>query len=107
VAVEAGGEVDGIVCRRYAAGESIRGGAVAGGQHDERGDVRHQPGLIYLYGWAGVLGYAVAAPLGIFVGLVVFSKSFRRLGDELRVLTVPQWIGDRSATVAYGVLRVS
>jgi len=53
------------------------------------------PGLIYLYGWAGVLGYAVAAPLGIFLGLIVFSKSFRRIGDRTRVLTVPQWIGDR------------
>ncbi len=53
------------------------------------------PGLIYLYGVSGVLGYAVAAPLGIFLGLVVFSKSFRRIGDRTRVLTVPQWIGDR------------
>ncbi len=53
------------------------------------------PGLIYLYGWSGVLGYAVAAPLGMFLGLVVFSKSFRRIGDRTRVLTVPQWIGDR------------
>ncbi len=53
------------------------------------------PGLIYLYGWSGVLGYAVAAPLGMFLGLVVFSKSFRRIGDQTRVLTVPQWIGDR------------
>lgn len=53
------------------------------------------PGLIYLYGWSGVLGYAVAAPLGIFLGLIVFSKSFRRIGDRTRVLTVPQWIGDR------------
>ncbi len=53
------------------------------------------PGLIYLYGWSGVLGYAVAAPLGIFLGLVVFSKSFRRVGDRFTVLTVPQWIGDR------------
>lgn len=53
------------------------------------------PGLIYLYGWSGVVGYAIAAPLGIFLGLVVFSKSFRRIGDKTRVLTVPQWIGDR------------
>ncbi|MFW5952437.1 MAG: sodium:solute symporter family transporter, partial [Gemmatimonadota bacterium] len=53
------------------------------------------PGLIYLYGWSGVLGYAVAAPLGILLGLVVFSKSFRRIGDQTKVLTVPQWIGDR------------
>jgi sodium/pantothenate symporter len=68
------------------------------------------PGLIYLYGWSGVLGYAVAAPLGIFLGLVVFSKSFRRLGDEFKVLTVPQWIGDRFGdrriTVYFAVLSL-
>jgi sodium/pantothenate symporter len=68
------------------------------------------PGLIYLYGWAGVLGYAVAAPLGIFLGLVIFSKSFRRMGDRFNVLTVPQWIGDRYGdrriTVAFAVLSL-
>lgn len=68
------------------------------------------PGLIYLYGWSGVLGYAVAAPLGIFLGLVVFSKSFRRLGDRFKVLTVPQWIGDRFGdrrlTVFFSVLSL-
>lgn len=53
------------------------------------------PGLIYLYGWAGVLGYAIASPLGIFVGLVLFSKQFRKVGDEFTVLTIPQWVGDR------------
>jgi SSS family solute:Na+ symporter/sodium/pantothenate symporter len=53
------------------------------------------PGLIYLYGVSGVLGYAVAMPLGVFVGLIVFSKAFRTVGDEVTALTVPQWIGDR------------
>lgn len=53
------------------------------------------PGLMYLYGLAGVLGYALATPLGVFLGLVLFSKSFRRVGDEFTVLSVPQWIGDR------------
>ena len=53
------------------------------------------PGLIYLYGWAGFLGYGVAAPLGIALGLIVFSKSFRKIGDRFTVLTVPQWIGER------------
>jgi SSS family solute:Na+ symporter/sodium/pantothenate symporter len=53
------------------------------------------PGLIYLYGWAGVLGYAVATPLGIYAALVVFSKRFRKVGDRFTVLTIPQWIGDR------------
>ncbi|MCB2205598.1 sodium:solute symporter family protein [bacterium] len=53
------------------------------------------PGLMYLYGWSGILGYAVATPLGIGIGLVVFSKKFRSIGDRSSVITVPQWIGDR------------
>ncbi len=53
------------------------------------------PGLIYAYGWAGVVGYGIAAPLGIFTGLVVTSRRFRQVGDQVIALTVPQWIGDR------------
>ena len=53
------------------------------------------PGLMYLYGLPGLLGYAVATPLAIFLALTIVSKSFRRLGDRTNVLTVPQWIGDR------------
>jgi SSS family solute:Na+ symporter/sodium/pantothenate symporter len=53
------------------------------------------PGLIHAYGWAGVVGYGMAAPLGIFIGLVVTSKRFRRVGDQFTVLTVPQWLGER------------
>jgi SSS family solute:Na+ symporter/sodium/pantothenate symporter len=53
------------------------------------------PGLIHAYGWAGVVGYGMAAPLGIFIGLVVTSKRFRRVGDRFTVLTVPQWLGER------------
>ena len=53
------------------------------------------PGLIHAYGWSGVVGYGMAAPLGIFIGLIVTSKRFRRVGDEYTVLTVPQWLGER------------
>ena len=53
------------------------------------------PGLIYLYGVSGVIGYAIAMPLGVFIGLIVFSKAFRRVGDKVTALTIPQWIGDR------------
>ena len=53
------------------------------------------PGLIHAYGWAGVVGYGMAAPLGIFIGLVVTTKRFRQVGDEFTVLTVPQWLGER------------
>ncbi len=60
------------------------------------------PGLIHAYGWAGVVGYGIAAPMGIFLGLIVTSKQFRRVGDQLTVLTVPQWLGER-----YGDTRVT
>ncbi len=53
------------------------------------------PGLIHAYGWAGIVGYGLAAPAGIFIGLIVTSKNFRKVGDRLTALTVPQWIGDR------------
>ncbi|MBR9978032.1 MAG: sodium:solute symporter family protein [Bacteroidetes bacterium] len=61
------------------------------------------PGIMYLYGWSGVLGYAVATPLGIYIGLVIFSKKFRSIGDQTRVITVPQWIGDRFGSPALKV----
>lgn len=53
------------------------------------------PGLLYLYGLSGLLGYAVATPLGIFLGLIVLTKAFRRVGDKTTALTVPHWIADR------------
>jgi SSS family solute:Na+ symporter/sodium/pantothenate symporter len=53
------------------------------------------PGLVYAFGWAGFVGYSIATPLGIFLGLAVISKRFRRIGDKYSVITVPQWIGNR------------
>jgi sodium/pantothenate symporter len=53
------------------------------------------PGLVYAYGWAGFVGYSIATPVGIFLGLFVLSKAFRRVGDRYAVLTVPQWVGNR------------
>ncbi len=53
------------------------------------------PGLVYLYGLSGFLGYAIAAPAGIFLGLIVMSKKFRQIGEVQKALTIPQWIGRR------------
>jgi sodium/pantothenate symporter len=53
------------------------------------------PGLVYAFGWAGFVGYAIASPIGIFFGLWVISKRFRRVGDKFAVITVPQWVGNR------------
>lgn len=53
------------------------------------------PGLVYLYGISGFIGYGIAAPLGIYLALIVMSRSFLRIGEQTKVLTVPQWIGER------------
>ncbi len=60
------------------------------------------PGLVYAYGWAGLVGYGMAVPAGIFVGLVIVSKRFRQVGDKVTALTIPQWVGDR-----YGESRLT
>ncbi|MEM8961546.1 MAG: sodium:solute symporter [Acidobacteriota bacterium] len=68
------------------------------------------PGIVYAYGISAVLGYGVAAGLGLTVGIIVFTKGFRRVGAKTRILTVPQWIGetwgDSRLTVFYAVINL-
>ena len=65
------------------------------------------PGLIHAYGWSGIVGYGFAAPVGIFLALIVTTKKFRQIGDKFTALTVPQWLGerydDRRLTVLFAV----
>lgn len=53
------------------------------------------PGLVYAYGLAALVGYGVAAGAGIMIGLAIFSRRFRRHGTQVAAITVPQWIGTR------------
>lgn len=68
------------------------------------------PGIVYAYGISAVLGYGVAASFGLCVGIVVFSKAFRRRGADSGILTVPQWIGrrwgDERLTLFYAVINL-
>ncbi len=68
------------------------------------------PGLVFAYGLSGLLGFGVAAALGITAGLVLFSSAFRRVGEQGKALTVPQWIGarygSRGLSVGFGVLSL-
>ncbi len=69
------------------------------------------PGLVYAYGLSGLLGFGVAAAGGITLGLVLFSKAFRRVGAQVTALTVPQWIGARYRSkplaLGFGVLSLA
>ncbi len=53
------------------------------------------PGIIYAYGLSGMLAYGVSAGIGLVAGIVILSKGFRKHGVATRILTVPQWIGER------------
>ncbi len=53
------------------------------------------PGLVFHSGVSALMGYGVAAALGVTLGLVVFSARFRSVGSQTAALTVPQWIGAR------------
>jgi Na+/pantothenate symporter len=41
------------------------------------------------------MGLGVAAGLGIITGLCLLSGPFREVGDKIKALTIPQWIGAR------------
>lgn len=53
------------------------------------------PGLVFAYGLSGLLGLGVAAAGGITFGIILFTRAFRRVGEQTTALSVPQWIGSR------------
>lgn len=53
------------------------------------------PGLVWLYGYSAFVAIALSSTAGFLFGLVLFSKSFRRIGEKFEALTVAQWVGDR------------
>lgn len=53
------------------------------------------PGLVYHYGLSALLGLGFAAGMGIVAGLCLLSGPFRAVGDKVKALTIPQWIGAR------------
>jgi len=59
------------------------------------------PGLIGLYGYSGVISYAVALPLAAFISLVFLTKKFREQGNKVKALTMAQWIGNRYQSPKY------
>mgnify|MGYP002725507064 CR=1 FL=1 len=61
------------------------------------------PGIVYAFGISAIMGYGVAAGLGLFSGIIILSKGFRKVGWRSQSLTVPQWIGERFQDQRFGI----
>ncbi len=59
------------------------------------------PGFVAYSGISGVLSLAIMLPLGAMVSLVVVTKSFKKIGNQIQALTIAQWIGERYNNKAY------
>jgi Na+/proline symporter len=68
------------------------------------------PGLVFAYGLSGLMGFGVAAAIGVMTGLILFSHAFRKVGVQVAALSVPQWIGarykSRPLSVGFGLLSL-
>lgn len=53
------------------------------------------PGFVSMFGWSAFLAMSIVTPLGIFISLVVLTKSFQSIGSTTKALTLAQWIGNR------------
>ena len=53
------------------------------------------PGFVAVYGWSAFVAMSVVLPLGLFISLIILSKSFRKYGTSVKALTIAQWIGNR------------
>ncbi len=61
------------------------------------------PGFVYTDGLSAFLHYGVAAQAGVIVGLIAVSRGFRRFGDEIGALTIPDWIRQRYGSPSLGL----
>src|SRR5690554_208774 len=53
------------------------------------------PGFVAVYGWSAFVAMSVVLPIGLFLSLVVMTKSFQKIGNTSKALTLAQWIGNR------------
>ena len=53
------------------------------------------PGFIALYGFSGIISFALVLPIAAFISLIVFTKGFVKQGNAVKATTMAQWIGKR------------
>lgn len=53
------------------------------------------PGFVAVYGWSAFFAMSIVMPIGLFISLIVMTKSFQRIGSTTKAFTLAQWIGNR------------
>ncbi|MEZ4888115.1 MAG: hypothetical protein R3E32_25530 [Chitinophagales bacterium] len=53
------------------------------------------PGFVYVDGLAAFMHLGISVYLGFVTMLVILSFRFRSMGEEMKALTIPDWIGKR------------
>lgn len=53
------------------------------------------PGFVAVYGWSAFLTLSIVVPIGLFLSLIIMTKSFQKIGHSSKALTLAQWIGNR------------
>lgn len=53
------------------------------------------PGFVYVDGLAGFMHLGISVYLGFVIMLTVLSFRFRKFGEQVKALTIPDWIGKR------------
>lgn len=61
------------------------------------------PGFIALYGFSGIVSFAVVLPIAAFISLIVFTKGFAKHGNAVKATTMAQWIGKRYKSKNYAL----
>lgn len=61
------------------------------------------PGFVYQDGLSAWAHFGFAALLGLAAALMVLSKGFQRIGNELKAVTLPAWIKSRYQSRALGL----
>lgn len=53
------------------------------------------PGFVATYGWSAFFAMSVVMPVGLYISLIVLTKSFQKIGSTTKALTLAQWVGNR------------
>jgi sodium/pantothenate symporter len=61
------------------------------------------PGFVYVNGLAGFMHLGLSVYLGFMTMLILLSFRFRRRGEEMRALTIPDWIGKRFGSKSFSL----